>query len=49
MNIWVCVGLGITLAICYKVYQKHKEKQAIKKLNEKLNNNVVVEENKEEK
>lgn len=46
MNIWVCIVLGIVLAIAYKGYQSYKQKKLEKQLQDKLNNNVVVEDNK---
>ena len=52
MNFWVCVGLGVTLAILYKVYQNYKAKKTIKKLEQlnKINNdNVVIEDNNDKK
>ena len=53
MNFWLCVALGIALAIGYKAYQKYKANKVAKELEEKLHNikedNVVIENNKEEK
>lgn len=45
MNIWVCVILGICLAIIYKVMQNYKAKKAKRELQDKLKN--IVKDNKE--
>lgn len=53
MNFWLCVVLGIVLAIAYKGYKSYKQKKLEKQLKDKLDNmqqgNVVVEENKDNK
>lgn len=45
MNIWLCVILGIGLAIIYKVMQNYKAKKAKRELQDKLQN--IVKDNKE--
>ena len=45
MNVWVCVILGIGLAILYKVMQNYKAKKAKRELQDKLQN--IVKDNKE--